>query len=122
MNYEKMIATVRYVMSLLVEGEYNQIETLTSGVRMSALELKEEVEGNEQKLVMPPDSFFERIYKSEDNHFVVIEIEDAVLPQWHVTVDLWTDQDEFADISLEMVVTESNETIYDVQIDNLHML
>jgi len=122
MNHIKMIATVRHVFSLLMQGEYDKLEDLTNSIRLSASELREEVESNGQVLAMPPDSFFERVYDPDDNHFVVTEIDNSLPTQWHVTVDLWTDEDEFADISLEMITTDNGKEVYDVEIDSLHML
>lgn len=122
MNHAKMIATVRYILSLLVRGEYDKLERVTKGIRVNASELREEVESNRQMLSMPPDNFFERVHNPEDNHFVVVEIEKSSPTQWHVIVDLWTDEEEFADISLEMIFTDSTEEMYEVEIDNLHML
>ena len=113
MSEIKMRDTVRHVVAMLVEGDFDGLERLSRGRRLSAAEMAGAVADYGEALVMPPNSAFEDID--------VIEVEGAGPREWDARMALWTAEGE-ADLTLELTLRDDGEGLYDVQIDNLHVL
>ena len=110
----KLKSTVRRVVSLLERGDYEALERLTNGVRLTAAEMAEGVREYGGNLILPPDDVFDNLD--------VIEVEGARPREWSVNVDLWTAEEGRSDLTLEMTLRESGKEIYGVEIDSIHVL
>ena len=114
MNDPKLIRTIRLVIELLVSKNYDGIETLTLSRRLTSQEMREVVQDYGVTLIFPPDGVLE----NPD----VIEVRGATPRELDVRVGLWTLEEGQSDLTLEMTLTESENEIYDVQIDGIHVL
>ena len=110
----KMKAAVRQVVSMLVQDDYETLERLTNGVRLTAAEMAEGVHEYGGSLILPPDDAFDNLD--------VVEVEGAQPRQWSVNVDLWTAEAGRSDLTLELTLRESGKEISDVEIENIHVL
>ena len=110
----KLKATVRQVVSMLVQGDYETLERLTNGVRLTVAEMAEGVREYGGSLILPPDGAFENLD--------VVEVEGAKRREWSVNVDLWTAEEGRSDLTLELKLRKSGEEIYEVEIDGIHVL
>ena len=110
----KMKAAVRQVISMLVRGDYEALERLTNGVRLTAAEMAEGVRDYGGSLILPPDDAFDNLD--------VVKVEGAQPREWSVNVDLWTAEEGRSDLTLELTLRESGKEIFDVEIDNIHVL
>lgn len=113
MTSREIERTVQRIVSLLVAMDYQAIERLTRGQRLSAQGIREAIEEYGRRLVMPPPE------KLQD--LDVIEVENVVPRQWSVRVDLWTQEEGRSDLSLELTLMEADED-FDVEIDNIHVM
>lgn len=111
---QKLKATVRRVVTMLAQGDYGALERLTKGDRLTAAEIAEGVRECGGKLIPPPDEAFDRLD--------VVEVEGAQPREWDVNVPLWTAEEGKSDLTLELTLRENREEIYDVEIDNIHVL
>src|SRR5687767_10921672 len=107
-------AAVRQVVSILVQEDYESLERLTNGVRLTAEEMAEGVREYGGSLILPPEDIFENLD--------VVEVEGAQPRKWSVNVDLWTAEEGQSDLTLGLTLRESGREIFDVEIDNLHVL
>jgi hypothetical protein len=113
-SYPKLKAPVRQVISLLAHGDYKALEKLTNGVRLSAAEMAEAVREYGGGLILPPEDSFDNLD--------VVEVQGARPREWSVNVDLWTAGEGQSDLTLELTLRESGKEVFDVEIDNIHVL
>lgn len=103
---------VNTVLSLLVAGEFCEIERMSGGKRMSASDLEDAVRDYGRTLVIPPSGEF----KIDE-----VELERPGLPGWSVTCALWTREEGRSDLSLELTVLRDGDSVI-VEVDDLHVL
>ena len=113
-NHLKLKATVRRVVSMLAQGDYDALERLTHGTRLTAAEMAESVREYGGRLVLPPDDVFDNLD--------VVEVKGVQPGELSVNVSLWTAEEGRSDLTLELTLRESGKEIYDVEIDNIHVL
>lgn len=75
-------AVTRRVVSMLVKGDFEALERLTNGVRLTAAEMAHGVREYGHSFILPPDDVFENLD--------VVEKEGTHPREWSVNVDLWT--------------------------------
>ena len=110
----KLKATMHRFVSMLAQGDYEALEHLTNGIRLTATEIAESIRDYDDSLILPPDDVFENLD--------VIEVEDAQPKEWSVKVDLWTVKEGRSDLTLELTLRETGKEIYGVEVDNLHVV
>jgi hypothetical protein len=110
----KIKATVHLIATMLVHADYDNLENLTDGRRLTATEIVEGVREYGRTLVMPPENAFDNLD--------VIEVEGANPREWSVNLNLWTAEEGQSDLTLELTLRENEKEIYDVEIDNIHVL
>lgn len=113
---EKELITkmLQYIIRLLVEKKYKELERLTSSRRLTSLEIENAIADYGEVLIFPPDEAF--------NQIDVIEINGSNPKSWSIRFDLWTEVEGLSDLSLEATLKLNKEKSLDVEIDNLHML
>ena len=99
---------------MLVAEDYDGIEEATRGRRLTAEQLRQAVEEYGRELQMPPEVVFDNLD--------VNEIEGAIPRAWWVLVDLWTVEEGRSDLTLEIRLTDTGGELYDIEINNLHVL
>jgi hypothetical protein len=108
-------SAVASVVELLVQGDYDLIEAVTLGRRLSGRELEGAVASWGRTLVSPPPE----VYEDVD----VVLIVDSDPPTYDVVFDLWTvEEGGRGDLTLEMWVIERADRTVDVEILDLHVL
>lgn len=113
MDRSKLIATVRHVVDKLIQREYQYLEDLCGGVRLTSSEMEEGIREYGHQLNAPPDHIYDRMD--------FIEIPDANPQAVSTDIDLWS-EGKRSDITLELTLIDSDGDLYDVEIDNLHVL
>jgi hypothetical protein len=110
----KIRDAVRRLAKMLVAEDYDGLEEATQGRRLTAEQLREAVEEYGRELQMPLEVVFDNLD--------VIEIEGAIPRAAWVLVDLWTVEEGRSDLTLEIRLTDTGGELYDMEIDNLHVL
>ena len=110
----KIRDAVRRLLEMLVAEDYDGIEEATRGRRLTAEQLRQAVDEYGRELQMPPEVVF--------HNFDVNEIEGAIPQAWWVLVDLWTVEEGRSDLTLEIRITDTGGELYDIEINNLHVL
>jgi hypothetical protein len=108
------VTAVQAVVDLLVRKEYGVIEKMTRGRRLPAEELRRAVEGYGGKLVPPPDDAWRSLE--------VIAVRHQDIPEYFIAIPLWTEEEGRSDLTLELRLTEIGLELYDVQVEDLHVL
>ncbi|NDU74696.1 hypothetical protein GWI34_18995 [Actinomadura sp. DSM 109109] len=108
---EEGVSAVRVVVGLLVRGDYEELETLTEGRRLSAAEMAGAVSGRD--LISPPDDAF-------------AELEVAGIEQlsdgeraFRVFLPLWTAQEGRSALVLRVTLTEVMDGVWTVEVDGI---
>ena len=106
--------TVHPLIEMLVAEDYEGVEGASRGHRMTAEQLRQAVVEYGRELRMPPESVFDNLD--------VIEIEGATPRAWSALIDLWTVEEGRSDLTLELGLTDTGGELYDIEVDNLHVL
>jgi hypothetical protein len=116
-NYFNQVAgMVRKIVELLVAKDYAEIERISNGVRVPAMDIEKTICRYGRTLIEPPPEAFRNF-----DAFQLDETSDN-LPAWAVSFDLWSKEEGLSDLTLELTIrfTESKEMA--VEIDDLHVL
>jgi hypothetical protein len=103
---------VNQVVALLASHEYEQLEIITCGHRLSAEEMRAAILEYGRTLISLPD----------DALGLINYIECQDLSGWSVVVPLFTREEGRSDLSLELSLVGKGLDDYDVQIDDIHVL
>lgn len=104
--------TLREVVRLLVDAEYQQLEQLTHGVRLAASEIEAEVRAYGRQLLFPPEDAFSRID--------VIPVRNSLPPEYSVRLRLYTVEEGESDLELQATLIEApSGELMRVEIDNI---
>lgn len=113
-SHKKILDMVCKVVSLLSSENYDELEKLTSGTRLSSQELKQAIlEYSEKICPLPPEALRE---------VIIINICGSSHKSWSVTCPLSTDSKERSDLTIEMTIKENYPEDITVEIDNIHVL
>ncbi|HEX6207981.1 MAG TPA: hypothetical protein VF058_06425 [Actinomycetota bacterium] len=110
---EALMATVRTVVDLIVRGEFETLESMTRGRRLTASELRASVEAYGRKLARPPEEAWEEI------DVVEVESESRI---YNVHIPLWTEEEGRSDLTLELTLTEFAPGLFSIEVDGIHVL
>ena len=97
----------------LVARKYSELEALTNGVRLGALDIASAITKYGKNLVIPPNNAWELLD--------VVEIRNAQPPQWSVTMPLWTREEGRSDLSIELTLI-GDEGGCTIELDDIHVL
>lgn len=115
MRVDSAIRTaVGIVVGLLVNGQYDVLEAVTRGDRLSAAEIRRAVEQYGRTLVSIPPA-------ARDS-YDVYRVERADRPTFSVDVDLWTREEGRSDLTLQLELIDTGRSTYAVTIEGLHVL
>jgi len=112
LNRNKLKATVRHIMDLLATRDYDTLEQFTRSRRLSAEQLATALSEYGGTVVALSDHELERAeaFATESGQAC-----------WS-TLDLFTAEEGRSDLTLELTLHESDTDLYDVEIDNLHVM
>jgi hypothetical protein len=120
LNEDKMRRTLLHVLALTVNGQYEALEELTAGKRLSANLIKQSIEEWPEKacphhFIMPPSESL--------THLVMeggLEPIPAVEPQeWMVELYLWTIEQGRSDLNIRLTVIDADSDYYQVELDDI---
>jgi hypothetical protein len=111
----KLEVTLDRIGSLIVQGDFREVERLTKGVRLSSEEMKSAIASYGRRLVFPPSGHF------QPRSIVEVEGEGGP-PRWSVYVDLWTAEEGRSDLTLEVTLADTRGDTYEIEIDDIHVL
>lgn len=109
---ERVSVLLKGIVTQLVTGDYESLESAQYEPVISAEELQYGIEEYPGKLTMPPDWAF--------SEWDAIPVTVSNVPEWALVFDLWYD-DEVSDNSLEMSVFEVDGKL-EFTIDNIHVM
>jgi hypothetical protein len=98
MNPEELGTIARYVVKLLVERRFAELETACNGVRLSAEDMEDALADLGRPLVMPPEPAWQRMESSAIRNWP-----DA----YSVRMDLWTANGK-SDLCVELTLYSKN--------------
>lgn len=109
LDREKAEATVRYIVSFLASSDYDALALFSVGDGLSADELRHAIKSYGSKVVAEPF--------------------DASKPEplddgsgWWTDVDLYAVEGGLSDLTLSLTIFDTEKPLYDVRIDDLHVL
>ena len=114
MSRTKFRDTVHHLVEMLVASDFDGLEEASRGRRLTADQLRQAVEEYGRELRMPPEAIFDDLE--------VHGIEGSIPRAWWTLVDLWTVEEGRSDLTLEIRLTEARGNLYDIEIQNLHVL
>ena len=103
--------TVRYIYSLLLNEQYEELEKFTKGVRMSS----KEVEGCISEYGCPLVSYPDKLKLD------VVEITNSNPREWSVIAPIFTLEEGYSDLSFELSLTEVGTELYKSELDNIRV-
>ena len=110
---EEGVNAVRVVVGLLVRGEYEELETLTEGRRLSAAETAAAVTASGRDLISPPDGAF------ADLETTGVEQVSGAERAFHVAFRLWTAQDGPSGPVLRLTLSEVMDGVWTVELEGI---
>ena len=114
MNRNKLHSTVKHLCDLLASHRYEDLESVSNGIRLKATEIKTAIEDYGKTIISLPIQGYSDID--------IIKIENHKSNQWSVNVPVYTKEEGKSDLTLELTLKESPSDLYSVEIDGLHVL
>jgi len=111
----EMLTLVGTVMNLLVRGEYETVEGLTRGQRLSAKELENAVADYGRHLISPPRDAWNGL------HVIPRRRRWLRRREFTVVVPMWTEEEGMSDLTLELRLKEAPQGLYDAEVLDLHV-
>ena len=109
----RILSKIREVVQMLLAGDFDGIERLTGGIRLSAKDMRTAVQNYGRTLILPPEGM--------EKGLSIEEIENAVPRAWAVDCDLWTKEEGRSDLTLQLTLI-ANDAELRVEVDGLHVL
>lgn len=114
MTSSAFIDVISRIIELLVAKRYDDVVALTVGRRLDSASIRLAISEYGRTLVMPPKDAFDNLD--------IVQIKDAIHPQWSVRVPLWTQEEGRSDLSVELTIVRSSKGQYGVELDDIHVL
>ncbi len=113
----KLRKTLIYIISLLVDKQYQEIETFTGGRDLDADTIQQIADEWPSPLVMPPsDSIEDLIYTVQS-----VSQEDGK-KSWLIDALLYSELEGRSDLTLQLVIDDAPGELYQVSIDDLGVM
>lgn len=103
--------TARYLHELLANRKYVEMEHISGGRRLTADELAESIRDYGCCVTSPPEHL----------QLDVVKVETAA-DKWSVNVPIFTSEEGMSDLTLEVTMTMTGDSLCRVEIDNIHVL
>jgi hypothetical protein len=113
-EYSRIADSIRPIIALLVEGEFESLVQRCPDSRLTASELRTTVLQYNRTLVLPPNDAFDKLD--------VVEVQNSQPQQFSVRFDLWTKEEGRSDLTIELTLRETGKPLLQAEIDDLHTL
>ncbi|MCU7846235.1 MAG: hypothetical protein KZQ93_20560 [Candidatus Thiodiazotropha sp. (ex Monitilora ramsayi)] len=114
MDTEKLNRTAEYVSVALANKEYKLIEKFTRGIRLSAEDIEEAIDEYGRTVTSLPSEGY--------TNLDVVEVASSNPKEWSVYIPVYTKEEGLSDLTLEVTMRESTSELFEVELDNLHVL
>ncbi|MFI6678213.1 hypothetical protein [Kribbella sp. NPDC050469] len=108
-----LMTTVRIVVDLLVRQEYDVIEAMTRGHRLSAEDIQTAIERYGRTLIAPPEDGW--------NAVEIYRVESSSAPRFSVDVPLWSREEGLSELTLSLTLLEFAPGLFETQVDDLRV-
>jgi hypothetical protein len=105
---------VDQVIALLVSKRYQELEFLTRGARLPAVEIEAAVTSYGRTLALLP--------QSGDRRTDIVELRGSDPPSWSVVQPLRTIEEGWSDLSLELTVMRLPDGTLRIELDDIHVI
>ena len=105
---------IAIVVDLLVRHEFDVIERLTRGQRLTADAIKVAIDRYGGTVVAPPAGWITAVD--------VVPIDEGEKAAFHAAVPVWTKEEGRSDLTLELLLTEFAPGLYETEVLDLHVL
>lgn len=109
----RIIDLSKFIVSLLIKHDYEAIETLSHGSRLSKDDLCRAISDYGMNICMLPDSAWDQLD--------IVEAINTVPKKYSVYVDLWTVEEGRSDLTMELTLTDQGAG-FEFEVDDLHVL
>ena len=103
---------VEEIYQLLVDRKYQEVATMTNGIRLRGADIETAVNDYPYALTRWPDSMQMPLDTIEVN---------ATIPTWNVVASAFTAEEQHSDLSLELTFIECGPGEFAIALDNLHV-
>lgn len=110
---EQSRETVRKIIQHLVAGEFAELEKLSKGHRLTALEMAKALSDYGRTLILPPED----AYRLMD----VVAVRNANPPRLSVEMPLWTQEEGRSDLGVSLTLIADGES-FEFELDDIHVL
>lgn len=111
-NTSHLLRIIRSFISLLVERKYSEIEAITNGKRLPAVQIQNAIMSYGRTLVFPPESAFQLID--------AVEVKGVQPPRWSIIMPLWTKEEGRSDLSVEITIVDTKPTT--IELDDIRVM
>ncbi len=111
---QKVWAAVTKLTGRLAQLDYDGFCQLARTSRLSALEIESRIQQYGRSVCQLPQGAL--------NGIKWVPISGSEPQKWRVVVPLWTKQEGRSDLTLELTLVDSPKEIYEIEIDDLHVL
>lgn len=110
---DKIFKQVSNIVDLLVLRKFDELESITKGNRLTALQLEDAVNGYGRTLVkLPPESI---------GLIDVVKVDSCGVDKWSIVSPLWTKEEGRSDLSIEITLIDDGDSFI-TEIDDIHVL
>jgi len=106
-----VVEAVRSLLGLLVAGDWTGLERITSGSGLPIADVRAAVAEYGRTLVMPPVEAL--------NDLDAVEVGTTVQQTLSIRVPLWTQEEGRSDLELNLTVSEVDDGLWSVRVDDL---
>jgi hypothetical protein len=107
-----ILMSVKRVIEMLVRREFDELQNMTNGVRLTASEMAAAIDLYGRKLMLPPDDAYSLLD--------VIEVRASMPKRWSTYMPLWTQEEGRSDLSFELTLIDRGDHL-DVELDDIRV-
>lgn len=115
-DQKKLARTVYKTIELLMTSQYDDLKTFCNGKILPVEDMKREINDWPYKFIMPPSD------RLDDVIYGLIERIETAPHRWAVDANLWTEEEGISDLTLQLILTDTDDEYYDVQIQDMDVL
>jgi len=110
--------TVSWLLSLIASGTYEELEAMYVAAKPDSRYIEQALMNYRPvHYTMPPDNELANLI-----YYIEAVRSPTQVPSWRVAIDLWTVEEGRSDLTLQVTIMDTGQALYDVLIDDLHVL
>jgi len=110
----RLSETLALVDKLIHEGRYSELERLSGGKRLTAEQIKRGLDDHPEELATRP------AYELGDAD--IVHVTGSMPAEWSVYLHLWRKDGGRSDLTAELTIVDTDNGLYRVEIDGIHVL